>query len=256
LLQLEETLGQDSSLLWVLMVGDEVGTMEEVSTYLERGGYHVTVARDGKSAQEASSPAPALAIIDGRLRDMDGLDLIEPLQAVAPSTPIILITAWPNPVLYTKAMERGAAACLSRPVNLWSFGIILQQILRSTWMPGGRPWMRRQVFRVALEFPAVVHRREGDEKLHGQLRDLSHAGAMVVLPGRLATGQAVALEFGPPDQPVRLETSVVWNREDALQSGIYLHGLRFVELQPLEFAYEFARRLAPLPRRPVAEEVG
>lgn len=231
-----------------LVVGDEVGTMEEVSTYLRRGGYLVTVARDGKSALEALEPPPTLAIVDGHLPDMEAVDLIGPLRAAVSGIPVILIIAWPNPVLYAETMERGAAACLSRPFSLWSFGFILQQILRSTWMPGTRPWHARRAFRASIEVPMILHRPDSDEPLLGYLRDLSHTGAMMVVPGWIEGGGSVVMEFGPPDHSVRLEGSVVWSREDALHPGIYLHGLKFAESRPLDFAYEFARRLAPLPK--------
>jgi len=256
MLQSEEACGRDPELPRILIVGDEVGTMEEVGAYIRRGSYVVTIARDGKSAQEALEPVPSVVIVDGHLPDMDGIDLIAPLQKSAPSTPVILITAWPNPVLYARAMERGAAACLSRPFSLWSFGIILQQVLRSNWMSGARPWMARQAFRASLEFPVVVRHPVSHQQLHGQLRDLSHRGAMVVLPAQVEIGQAVAVDLGPPDQPVQLQASVVWNCEDALHSGIYLHGLKFAEPRPVEFAQEFASRLAPPPRRLGVEEIG
>ncbi len=254
--RLEDSYRRATEVPRVLVVGDEFGTMEEVCSYLKRGGYLVTVARDGESAQEALEPAPSVAIIDGHLPDMEGIDLIALLQMAAPSTPIILITAWPNPVLYARAMGCGAAACLNRLFSLWSLGLTLQQILRSTWMPGARPWMARQAFRASLEAPVVICQHASDQQLHGQLRDLSHTGAMVVLPAQVANGQGVAVEFGSADQPVQLEASVVWNREDALRSGIYLHGLKFAEPRPLEFAYEFARRLAPLSERLGVEEIG
>lgn len=240
-------------LLRVLVVGDEFGTMEEVSTYLRRGGYLVTVAREGTSALEALEPPPTLAIVDGHLPDMEAVDLIGPLRAGVPGLPVVLIIAWPNPVLYAKTMERGAAACLSRPFSLWSFGFILQQILRSTWMPGTRPWYARRAFRASLEAPMILHRPDNDEPLLGQLRDLSHTGAMMVVPGWIVGGESVVMEFGPLDHSVRLEGTVVWGREDALHPGIYLHGLKFAEPRPLNFAYEIARRLAPLPKGAGAE---
>jgi CheY-like chemotaxis protein len=235
-------------LLRFLVVGDEVGTMEEVSTYLRRGGYLVTVAREGTSALEALEPPPTLAIVDGHLPDMKAVDLIGPLQAAVPGIPVILIIAWPNPLLYAETMERGAAACLSRPFSPWSFGFILQQILRSTWMPGTRPWHARRALRASVEIPTIVHRYDNDEPLLGHLRDLSHTGTMAVVPGRIGGGQPVVMEFGPPDHYVRLEGTVVWSREDALHPGIYLHGLEFAEPRPLDFAYEIARRLAPFPK--------
>ncbi len=239
-----------------LVVGDEVGTMEEVSTYLRRGGYVVAVARDGKGALEVLEPPPALAVVDCHLPDMEAIDLLEPLRAAVPDLPVVLIIAWPNPVLYAEAMERGAAACLSRPFSLWSFGFILQQILRSTWMPGARPWHARRAFRASLETPMILHRPDNDQPLLGQLRDLSHTGAMMVVPGWIEGGESVVMEFGPLDHSVRLEGTVVWGREDALHPGTYLHGLKFDEPRPLDFAYEFSRRLAPLPKRASAERSG
>ena len=116
--------------------------------------------------------------------------------------------------------------------------------------------MARQAFRASLEFPVVVRQPPSREPLQGHLRDLSHTGAMVVLPGQVETGQAVAMELGASDQLIRLQAGVVWNREDALHPGVFLHGMKFSEPRPVEFAHEFARRLAPSPRWVEYEEVG
>lgn len=241
--------------LQILVVEDDAAVVETVSAFLRRGGYDVIVARDGRSALAAVTSVPSVAVVDVRLPDMSGLDLIEPFRAAAPGLPVIIITAWPNPDTYAEAMRRGAVACLSKPFSLWNFGIILQQILRANWLPGAQPWQPRYAFRATLELPLTAHRPGGDQPLHGQLRDLSHTGAMLVLSGQVETGDLLVVNLGSEKEPVRLEGSVVWNREDALHPGVYLHGLQFNEPRPLEFAHELARRIAPLPRQKRVEEI-
>jgi CheY-like chemotaxis protein len=219
-----------------------------MGAFLRRGGYAVTVARDRKSAETALAPRPSVAIIDSRLADMNGLDLIAPLRAAAPDLTIILVTHWPNPVLYAEAMQRGATTCLSKPFSLWNFWIILQQILRPIWRPGTPSWQARQALRIGVELPLRAHSPGSHRRWHGLLRDVSHTGAMVVLSTQLEAGQALVITLGPPQQAVRLKATVLWDREDALHPGVYLHGLQFAEPQVLEFAYDLARQIAPLPQ--------
>jgi CheY-like chemotaxis protein len=238
--------------LRILVVEDDVGTLEGIGTFLKRGGYNVTVARDGTSAHRALLPRPSVVIVDNRLPDMNGLDLIESLCKAVPDLPVILVTSWPNPALYAEAMQRGAATCLSQPFSLWNFWITLQQILRAAWMPGAPPWRARKSLRVSLEAPLTAHRERGGRAWHAQLRDLSHTGAMIVIPAQIEPGQTLILTLPLPNRRLEVEASVIWAREDALHPGVYLYGLAFTKPQDLEFAQNLARRFAP----PLSPQVG
>ncbi|MDB5857739.1 MAG: putative response regulator, CheY [Ramlibacter sp.] len=96
-----------------LVVEDDEHIGHLLKFMLERAGYAVTLATDGRAAQAhiESQPAPAVALLDVMLPFMDGLGLLALLrkQAGWESVPVIMLTA--------KAQERDIARALAAGAN-------------------------------------------------------------------------------------------------------------------------------------------
>ena len=77
----------------VLVVDDDVKTVELVKLYLERDGYQVLTAYDGIEALRlARESSPDLIVLDLMLPDIDGLDVCRVLRNES-DVPIIMLTA-------------------------------------------------------------------------------------------------------------------------------------------------------------------
>ena len=77
----------------ILVVDDEPKILQLVGDYLERAGYGVRNARDGKTALAlARTEKPDLIILDLGLPEMDGLDVTRELRKHS-NAPIIMLTA-------------------------------------------------------------------------------------------------------------------------------------------------------------------
>lgn len=75
----------------ILVVDDEADACELLSLYLKEHGYEVSTARTAKDALRLVNEIPLhLIILDLNLGDVDGLDLLEPIQKVHPRIPIII----------------------------------------------------------------------------------------------------------------------------------------------------------------------
>jgi DNA-binding response OmpR family regulator len=79
----------------VLVVDDEPTIADVVSRYLERAGYDVAVARDGKSAlAQAAERRPDLVVLDLMLPGIDGLEVMRRLRDLERDRmAIVLLTA-------------------------------------------------------------------------------------------------------------------------------------------------------------------
>jgi DNA-binding response OmpR family regulator len=79
----------------VLVVDDEPTIAEVVARYLERGGYHTTVAATGEAALGlAAADRPDVVVLDLMLPDIDGLEVMRRLRQLdRKRTAIILLTA-------------------------------------------------------------------------------------------------------------------------------------------------------------------
>ena len=77
----------------ILVVDDEEQIRRLICQTLERAGYHVTEARDGKEALLLHRLAPAdLVILDILMPDQDGLETTVALRQESPDVKIIVIT--------------------------------------------------------------------------------------------------------------------------------------------------------------------
>jgi len=80
----------------ILVVDDEPKIVKLVRDYLERAGFAVRVAGNGRSALSlARTERPDLIVLDLGLPQMDGLDVTRELRKLS-SVPIIMLTPVPK----------------------------------------------------------------------------------------------------------------------------------------------------------------
>jgi len=103
----------------VLVVDDEHAIRHFVQCALADAGYHVTIAANGEEAMgKFKSEGPDLVVLDMKLPDADGLDLLAQMKQESPDTPVILITAVADVKKAVEAMKRGAFYFLRKPLAL------------------------------------------------------------------------------------------------------------------------------------------
>lgn len=101
----------------ILVVDDEPKITQLVSDYLERGGYEVQVAHDGKTAlSRARTDKPDLIVLDLGLPQMDGLDFTREFRK-ASNAPIIMLTARSEETDKLIGLELGADDYITKPFS-------------------------------------------------------------------------------------------------------------------------------------------
>lgn len=108
-------LGPDPSLL---LVDDDVPFLRRLARAMERRGFHVQTAEtvaQGKTI--ASTQPPAYAVVDLRLEDGNGLDVVETLRESRPDSRIIVLTGYGAIATAVAAVKIGATDYLSKPAD-------------------------------------------------------------------------------------------------------------------------------------------
>ncbi len=101
----------------ILVVDDEPKIVKLVRDYLERAGFGVRVAADGKSALAmARSEKPDLVVLDLGLPQMDGLDVTRELRKLS-NVPIIMLTARSDESDKLIGLELGADDYITKPFS-------------------------------------------------------------------------------------------------------------------------------------------
>ena len=101
----------------ILVVDDEPKIVKLVRDYLERAGYGVRVATDGKSALSlARLEKPDMVILDLGLPQMDGLDVTRELRKVS-NVPVIMLTGRSEESDKLIGLELGADDYMIKPFS-------------------------------------------------------------------------------------------------------------------------------------------
>jgi DNA-binding NtrC family response regulator len=100
----------------ILVIDDDETIRESVSTLLRREGYVVDTAETGKEAIAASTANfYNLAIIDIRLPDMEGVELLTAIKDTVPRIVKIIVTGYPSMETAINAVNNGADGYLMKP---------------------------------------------------------------------------------------------------------------------------------------------
>jgi DNA-binding NtrC family response regulator len=102
----------------ILVIDDEESIRRTISMTLKHAGYLVDTAENGKQAiQKARDNFYNLALIDIRLPDMEGTDLLTAMKETTPKMVKVILTGYPGLQNAVTAINKGADAYLIKPVN-------------------------------------------------------------------------------------------------------------------------------------------
>ena len=104
---------------WHILVVDDEGVFAEtLARALERRGYRTSVATSPESALDLAGTAPPdAAILDLKLAEASGLNLIQPLKALNPEMRILLLTGYASIATAVEAIKLGATHYLPKPAD-------------------------------------------------------------------------------------------------------------------------------------------
>ncbi len=102
----------------ILVVDDDKSVLRTFTLILKKDGFDVDTAENGKEALEKANVEKYHAVlIDFRLPDMDGTDLLPKFQKIMPNAVKIIITGFPSLETGVKSLDFGADAYLVKPVK-------------------------------------------------------------------------------------------------------------------------------------------
>ena len=113
----------------ILVVDDDLKIVRLVRTYLERAGYRVIEATDGRAALSAlAREAPALVVLDVMLPRADGLTVLKALRRTD-TTPVIILSARSLTDDRIAGLTAGADDYLPKPFSPAELVLRVQRVL-------------------------------------------------------------------------------------------------------------------------------
>jgi DNA-binding NtrC family response regulator len=119
----------------ILIVEDNALLRENVRDYLGDRGCNVLECGTLLQAEAmVRGESPDVVIADYLLPDGNALELLPRLRAVAPSTPVVLLTGHASVDLAVRAMKEGAEHFLTKPLELAALWVVVERILDNARM--------------------------------------------------------------------------------------------------------------------------
>jgi len=114
----------------ILVVDDDKSILRTFTRILQKSGYDIDTAETGKEAIERTEKRHYdLALVDIRLPDIDGTDLLAKLKKPLQNTVKIMITGFPSLETGVKALDEGADAYLVKPVKPQELLLLIEEKL-------------------------------------------------------------------------------------------------------------------------------
>ncbi len=102
----------------LLIVDDDAPLRNRLARAMEQRGFTVVSAASVAEGLEASGTAPpAYAVVDLRLEDGNGLEVVEALRAARDDVRIVMLTGYGNIATAVVAIKAGAIDFLAKPVD-------------------------------------------------------------------------------------------------------------------------------------------
>ena len=170
----------------ILVVDDERSMREFLEIMLQKDGYIVRCAENGKVALDLFRQEPFdLVITDIRMKPVDGLEVLRRCKAIAPQTVVIIISAYASAETAVAAMKEGAYDYLPKPFKIDEMRAVIQNALASR---SGDARLR-DVPEGPLHFGALIGESAAMRKLYEMIERVAGTSSNVLITGESGTGK-------------------------------------------------------------------
>ncbi len=173
----------------LLLVDDEATFREQTAKELRHSGYEVTTAGTiGEARQALEAQTFHLVLLDLRLPDGNGLDLLAELREKAPTTEVIMLTAFGTVQEGVRAMKHGAHDFLTKPCKLDMIEATLGKALEKRDLARGTTALQHEVSRLQTSQQFIGESRQVRDLLH-MIDRVAETQSTVLIRGESGVGK-------------------------------------------------------------------
>jgi two-component system C4-dicarboxylate transport response regulator DctD len=174
----------------VLFIDDERAVRLAGQQTLELAGFDVT-AFDGaeRALRQLGRDWPGCIVTDVRMPGLDGLALLERVQALDPDLPVILITGHGDVPMAVQAMRDGAYDFLEKPFPSDRLVEVVRRAMEKRRLVMENRALREQLAEGTEGFSPIVGRTPGMERLRALIASIADTDANVLVMGETGTGK-------------------------------------------------------------------
>ncbi len=175
----------------VLIVDDDRATSAGMADVVEEWGYEPEVADTLKAGWAAIQKlVPDVAIVDLKLPDGSGLDLLDRVKQTYPDVSVVILTGHATVDSAVKALKVGAEDYVTKPVDLPRLQVILKTVEDKQMMKQEILELRRQLQKMGA-LGHLVGKSRAMQKLFEEIEMVANTDANVFIVGESGSGKEV-----------------------------------------------------------------
>jgi DNA-binding NtrC family response regulator len=195
----------------LLVVDDELPVLKVVERLAAKAGFDVVTCASGAEAMRLLMRKPAdLAMVDLRMPDVNGLDLLRQIRTSVPGCEVILMTAYAAVDSAVEAIKLGAREYLTKPFDFDRLRQVLGDIRLELERRAQVAALESQVAR-QLEFCGMLGRSPLMQEVFSLIQRLAPHAKVVLLSGETGTGKELAARAFHQAGPRRTKPFVTIN---------------------------------------------
>lgn len=177
----------------LLIVDDDESIRNFLSALFEEEGYITFTAPNGEQAwQLFTQHNPSVVILDQRLPDIKGIDLLKKMKEYDPDVSVVIITGYGEIKDAVRAMEIGADNYLLKPLDIQELQIIINQIQKNFIVKKERDFYRDKLQVLSKgKLTPLVYRSKSMDELLNKVKEVAKTNSTVLLEGESGTGKGL-----------------------------------------------------------------
>jgi len=191
----------------ILVVDDDEGVRESLTTVLEGAGHQVTVAASGPEALRLVDATPfSLVITDLSMPGMTGIELLRAIAERQPELPAIVLTAYGTIEAAVDAMKVGAYDFITKPFDVDEIVLTVGRALDHAGLKRENHQLKR-VLKGKYRFTSMIGESEATRDIFAVIERVADTDATVLITGESGTGKelvarTIHFNSGRRDRPL------------------------------------------------------
>ncbi|HEV8711673.1 MAG TPA: sigma-54 dependent transcriptional regulator [Candidatus Binatia bacterium] len=173
----------------ILVVDDDQSLLHMLQLQLEAADYQVTLAETGAEAvASATKEVPDLAIVDLRIGEESGIEVLGKLLHIQPTLPVIIATAHATIDTAVEATKKGAYDYITKPFDAVDLSHRLEKALEVSHLRSELEQLRTQV-QERYKFDDIIAASEQMQSVLHQVVQIAATESTVCIYGESGTGK-------------------------------------------------------------------
>ena len=173
----------------IIAIDDDPMTLRLLKNHLGKAGYSIETAENGAIGLQLIDESPAVALVDLRMPELDGFEILRQLRARKSSTKVIVLTGSSEISDAVQAMREGAFYFVTKPFNPSQMVVFVEKAME-TWQVANENRDLKESHCQSLPVRAIEATGDMNSRLLQQVEQISALDSIVFIGGETGTGKS------------------------------------------------------------------